>query len=505
MSDPSPSPLRAISGGGVAASHQVPEASDVLVAPATGKESNALRAPFIPIGCWRLEDLRFEFGSSFIAPDAALEFAHLAELAAEHKGARLSVFGHADPTGFDENNKKLGGRRAASVYAALIRRPEIWEDIYSQEGKYTAAHAVDDWGVRALQRMLEGGGYAPGPIDGRMGDQTRAAVKSFQSDHGLTADGNPGKQTRAKLFLAYMDLLCRDAKGGAFKLEPDSFLGRGADELGKADYQGCGEFNPLLLFSEAEQQRFQQPGHKAERDEENAPNRRVLVLLFREGAWIAPDRWPCPRAKEGPAACKKRFWSDGEERRQKRHPSERRKYEQTRDTFGCRFYDRLTGSSPCERFLKHAPYLYGLQMGAKLPWTDAASLSFASEDGAHERTFAVAAGTETGPYRVVEFGDWRPWLRYKGEVREGQRVIRLFDYCLLDAGGPTGGGQGAPASAAPASGTASGDPNDPGDPADPEEPPLYDPAPPDNPEVCPEEREASAHAAERYKAAPSAW
>ena len=92
----------------------------------------------MPIACWRLEDLRFEFGSSFIKPEAAMEFTQLAELVKEQPKSSLSIFGHADPIGLDENNKKLSGRRAAAVYAMLTRKTEIFEDIYSQTGKYTA-------------------------------------------------------------------------------------------------------------------------------------------------------------------------------------------------------------------------------------------------------------------------------------------------------------------------------------------------------------------------------
>jgi hypothetical protein len=44
----------------------------------------------------------------------------------------------------------------------------------------------------------------------------------------------------------------------------------------------------------------------------------------------------------------KRLFSDGEQRRSRRLPDKPRKYEQTKDTFACRFYDRLTRTSPCE-------------------------------------------------------------------------------------------------------------------------------------------------------------
>ena len=162
-----------------------------------------------------------------------------------------------------------------------------------------------------------------------------------------------GPRTRKALFLAYMDEVCVGGNGKPFSLEPGQFLGRGADPDGKADYQGCGEFNPVLMFSAAEQRAFEQSQDKTERNRENAPNRRVLALLFRPNAKINTAAWPCPRAKEGAAACRRRFWSDANLRRTVQE--RRRKYEDTHDTFACRFYDRLNVGSPCEKVVPGPP------------------------------------------------------------------------------------------------------------------------------------------------------
>lgn len=43
--------------------------------------------------------------------------------------------------------------------------------------------------VAVAQRELAAYGYDPGPVDGRMGPKTRQAVKAFQTDKGLPADG----------------------------------------------------------------------------------------------------------------------------------------------------------------------------------------------------------------------------------------------------------------------------------------------------------------------------
>jgi outer membrane protein OmpA-like peptidoglycan-associated protein len=347
--------------GGVAGEYPSLKARAVLVAPASAAEHNTLRTAFFPIACWRVDDIRFEFDSSFVKPDMADEMAFLAKLIEERKNGDikppLSIFGHADPVGNDDYNKQLSGRRAQAIYGLLIRDAALWEELYS----HPLDADNDNWGMKSIQIMLATllhpdaenpdirVPYYQGPIDSIQGEKTTAAVKNFQSDNELKSDGVAGPKTRKKLFLAYMDVICRDENGNPFKLEKADFLARGADSEGKGDYQGCGEFNPVLMFSQAENEKFKKPDMKAQRDAENAPNRRVVVLLFRPGSRVDPEKWPCPRAKEGVAGCKKRFWSDADIRRS--FQDQRREYATTKDTFACRFYDRMANGSPCEKNL----------------------------------------------------------------------------------------------------------------------------------------------------------
>ncbi len=227
----------------------------------------------------------------------------------------LSVFGHADPTGDDTYNKTLSGHRALAVYAVLT------------------FHTQPSASVALWQKIAQAEGW---------GDTQRSMMRDAASLPGGTAD--------SALMQAYLTTICPKE----LTLGPNDFLARGADSAHKGDVQGCSRFNPLMIFSASDQARYEQASQNKdetgllERNTANATNRRVTVLLFRCGSVVIPAKWPCPRATEGPGDCFKRFWSDGNARRNTHLTTERR-YEKTKDTFACRFYDRLSNSSPCEQ------------------------------------------------------------------------------------------------------------------------------------------------------------
>lgn len=355
-------PLHGTADGGVAGSSVPSGPLEIKAASATAGEFDRIRLPLIPVACWRVDDVRFEFDSSFVVPEARDEMRLLAKLIDAHTAVDsmdpqakrvppLSIFGHADPSGQDDYNKFLSGRRAAAIYGLVTRRDEVWEDLYSNSGQFTHPVQGDQWGIRSIQIMLSDL-VGPIAIDGQMGPQTSGALKEFQHANGLAADGVPGPATRKQLFLRYMDSVCVDAAGRPFRLDKvEGFLARNEDPKGKGDFQGCGEFNPLLVFSQQDNARFDQAEDKSERNAANAPNRRVTILLFRPASRVIPANWPCPSALDGVAKCKARFWSDGESRRSL-HLAAERKFEETRDTFACRFFHRLAVSSPCSQILR---------------------------------------------------------------------------------------------------------------------------------------------------------
>ena len=319
-----PGGIHEASAGGITGEFESPDPQLFLTGTATEDQFNTLQLPLIPIACWGVDDIRFAFDSSFVDADSSggagppvdirVELGALKDLVDKHPLCPLSLFGHADPVGSDVYNKALSERRAKAIYALLIFKSEpdtalsYWQSISRAE----------NWGADQQNRM-----------------------QSFVGQN----TGAGGSVMRA-----YMQKLSDPGPA----LSKTDFLAQGAGADRKGDFQGCSEFNPLLLFSQEKQAQFDQAKQNndqagiADRNDQNAINRRVLGLMFRKGSRVDPTKWPCPRASEGIAGCTKRFWSDGETRRSKHLSGEDRRFQKTADTFACRFYQRLAGPSPCE-------------------------------------------------------------------------------------------------------------------------------------------------------------
>ena len=290
---------------GTVASHTSRDAQPFIVAPTTANHTNTLELDLVAIACISLHDTVFEFDSSFPTPDIALMLNDVHPMRQRHKSATgqlplISIFGHADPVGDDAYNKTLSGRRARAVYGLLTHDLAIWDQLFQEE-----------W-VNKKETM-----------------QT-----------ARSATGLPTTTARAKLLEAYMTQLFPQ------KLVKADFLGRGADSKGRADFQGCSEFNPLVILSKDENTKLTAD----ERNAQNRGNRRVLIFFFRPGLKVNASLWPCPAATDpSVAACKKRFFGPPKSGDERRKPGdERRAFTSAADTFACRFYSRISESSPCE-------------------------------------------------------------------------------------------------------------------------------------------------------------
>lgn len=286
-----------------------------------------------PLAVWCLGSVHFGFGSSFIMPSVATELESLKKLKDQNADAGYAVFGHADPVGEDDFNKTLSGRRANALYCLLTQNADGWVQLSKgMEG--------DKWSTKAHQTILSflkndtGAPFYSGSINGSDDAATKSAIESFQKFTKLKPDGIIGPQTKAKLYAVYMEKLSNVV------LKPEDFVGDPKDPKVQWACSGCSEFNPLLVFSKADDSSFKSSEKKSERDAKNAPNRRATVFLFPPGT-KGPGNvtFPCPTWTDNSSKCKAQWFSDADTRR---NPAEaERTWEASKDTFACQFYAKI--------------------------------------------------------------------------------------------------------------------------------------------------------------------
>lgn len=63
----------------------------------------------------------------------------------------------------------------------------------------SSAQTADRADVERAQKALKQAGHDPGPVDGAMGARTSAALRAYQTQHGLSATGRLDEATRARL------------------------------------------------------------------------------------------------------------------------------------------------------------------------------------------------------------------------------------------------------------------------------------------------------------------
>ena len=245
------------------------------------------------------------------------------------------------PTGRDDYNQVLAGRRAKAVYGLLVRDADMWDELYR------VSHGGDQWTLRHMQIMLGKCGYASrgarrGSRDEHHGGHAPRSSGIRGSRHRDTSMSRP----RKKLFRAYMNAICVNSNGEPFQYNRKDFLSRGETKDGKADYQSCSEFNPMVVFSQDEEAEYAKPENKGQRDEDNAVNRRVTIYMFPPNPRFPPEKWPCPTIKEGCDKCKGQFWIDGEKRRGAQ--GDRRDSRKRGKTMACKWYDRMVWRGSCE-------------------------------------------------------------------------------------------------------------------------------------------------------------
>ncbi|MEO1091405.1 MAG: peptidoglycan-binding protein [Pseudomonadota bacterium] len=216
--------------------------------------------------------VHFRFDSAFIEPCLKQVIRQVADFAAEHADLKLVVVGHTDLVGSADYNQSLSERRARSAFAMLRfgndRATSLseWDALRRLRTPGTLPAVNDSWGVREYQQILQDRGFYNGSIDGNHGPRTDAAVREFQDDNGLAADGAVGDGTWAALVEAYL-------AADNLSVPDDRFLPNCPDEFLR--WLGCGEFDPVEDTEDAAR-----------------PNRRTEFLFVRTTA--LPSDVPAP-------------------------------------------------------------------------------------------------------------------------------------------------------------------------------------------------------------------
>jgi hypothetical protein len=109
-------------------------------------------------------------------------------------GRRLSALGHQV---YEFNLYMLDRLRTGDLGGEAAEKPSAAE----RDGADTPLLQKGDTGaaVRRTQESLRRAGVFDGQVDGHFGRQTEQAVRAFQSEHGLHADGIVGRGTWAAL------------------------------------------------------------------------------------------------------------------------------------------------------------------------------------------------------------------------------------------------------------------------------------------------------------------
>ena len=96
----------------------------------------------------------------------------------------------------EEENRR--SEALAQVQAADTRLGSLREEESVIRGIYRTPSGFELPSI-SIQKALKSAGYYDGALDGKIGPGTRKAIKAFQQDNGLTADGVVGRETWKKL------------------------------------------------------------------------------------------------------------------------------------------------------------------------------------------------------------------------------------------------------------------------------------------------------------------
>ena len=121
-------------------------------------------------------------------------------------GSIILPSGHDGPAFlvYDNFHVILRWNRSISYALAVGHLADRIRGMGTLQAEWEEAPLSRDAVVRMQERLQELG-HEPGKADGVPGPSTRAALRSFQTEHGLPADGHPDPATREALERAAAD------------------------------------------------------------------------------------------------------------------------------------------------------------------------------------------------------------------------------------------------------------------------------------------------------------
>jgi hypothetical protein len=112
------------------------------------------------------------------------------------KGAGKSGQSQSSP-GLSQSQREGGASKTSKTEPQSDRDVKTSGTGTSQDRSVSGGQGMAN--VKQAQEALKSAGHDPGPIDGKMGPQTRQALKAFQSSNGLKETGSLDAETSKKL------------------------------------------------------------------------------------------------------------------------------------------------------------------------------------------------------------------------------------------------------------------------------------------------------------------
>ncbi len=206
--------------------------------------------------CAELPGSLFEFGNSFVMPEALEILARIAQDLAGDETRKGLIFGHTDRSGTQALNKELSERRARAVFSIFTHDSDAWEEM--TRGQEGTTNWFEVWGTREVKIMLNSlrcpdDTGTPLVVNKTADHLLTQAIRRFKrgdyadkpaEQEELPDSGMNDAPFRKQLFLAYAKQVTR------LPIAPERFT-----RVDDSPFMGCGEFNPFSAEAKDEASR----------------------------------------------------------------------------------------------------------------------------------------------------------------------------------------------------------------------------------------------------------